>query len=122
MSRKVSLQEIESFPDSILQLTEEVSSLIEDVRKGSAALKASQIPLFLPRIEFLKKKLDKKRTEAQAMIDDIPADDRFNNGGGMAAAALRQQLVIINNDISTLDEMKNTLKEAGNKLSEVKLL
>ena len=82
----------------------------------------SQIPLFLPRIEFLKKKLDKKRTEAQAMIDDIPADDRFNNDGGMAAAALRQQLVIINNDISTLDEMKNTLKEAGNKLSEVKLL
>ena len=56
------------------------------------------------------------------MIDDIPADDRFNNDGGMAAAALRQQLVIINNDISTLDEMKNTLKEAGNKLSEVKLL
>ncbi|MCR5603208.1 MAG: hypothetical protein K6G27_05835 [Lachnospiraceae bacterium] len=122
MLHTISLQEIESFPSGVLRLTEEVSVLIRDIRTGSAELKASSIPLFFPRIEFLKKKLEKKKSEAESMIDRIRADDRFKNDSDTATAAIRQQLVIINNDIKLLNEVHASLKDAGNKLKEVKLL
>ena len=122
MSQKITLQEIEAFPAGVLHLTEEVSALLKDIRTGSAALHASQIPLFIPRIEFLKKKLSKKGREAQSMIDDILTDERFSRDSDTATAALKQQLVIIDNDIRMLDEVEQTLKDAGKKLSEVKLL
>ena len=122
MSHTISLQEIESFPSGVLRLTEEVSALIKDIRTGSAALKASSIPLFFPRIEFLKKKLGKKKSEAESMIDRIMADERFIKDGDTATAAIKQQLVIINNDLRLLNEVSESLNDAENKLKEVRLL
>ena len=122
MSHCISLQEIESFPSGVLRLTEDVSALIRAIRTGSAELKASSIPLFFPRIEFLKKKLEKKKSEAESMIDRILTDDRFKKDSDTATAAIKHQLVIINNDIKLLNEVHASLKDAGNKLKEVKLL
>ena len=116
------MDDIQAFPSGVLRLTEEVSGLLADIQTGSASLNASQIPLYIPRIEFLKKKLDKKRLDAQTMIDDILADDRFNKDSDTITAALKQQLVIINSDLNLLNEVKQSLNDSGNKLKEVKLL
>ena len=120
--RKITMDDIQAFPSGVLRLTEEVSGLLADIQTGSASLNASQIPLYIPRIEFLKKKLDKKRLDAQTMIDDILADDRFSKDSDTITAALKQQLVIINSDLNLLNEVKQSLNDSGNKLKEVKLL
>ena len=122
MYRKITPQEIEDFPAGVLRLAGEVSDLLEDIRTGAASQNASQIPLFIPRIGYLKKKLGKKETDAQSMIESILSDNRFINNRNTVTATLEQQLVIIKNDLKTLDEVEQTLKDAGNKLSEVKVL
>ena len=116
------MDDIQAFPSGVLHLTEEVSDLLSDIQTGSATLNASQIPLYMPRIEFLKKKLLRKRSDAQSMIDEIPADERFRKDSATVTAALKQQLVIINSDLNLLDEVKQSLNDSGNKLKEVKLL
>ena len=112
----ISIDDIQAFPSSVLRLTEEVSSLLKDIQAGSQTLKASQIPLFMPRIEFLKKKLTRKAAEAGAMADAIINDERFKNDCSTITATLKQQLVIINRDLQLLDEVRLSLQDAAAKL------